>query len=333
MIAEGRRGSRAIRRLLLGALLGASGGAACESSYWGTLPGGPEPAPRPIAGPLRPLAPEDLPSGRSELRFGLAPTLGGTATEAQFRPVAEWLSRALGATVRLVVTESYETLIEAVVRKEVDLALVAPLSLVLAREQSPGILPLVSTISNGRTSYSGYFVVRKGSPFQAIEDLRGKRVAFVDRRSTSGWLLPRDALRRAGLDPDRDLGRVLFAGSHDAALLLLVRGEADAAAIATGVVDLTTRLGDLEVPGGAADLRILAKSGEVRYDAVTSTGTLGSAAVEKIRAAFLSMNAANPEAAATLEETLTIDGWAPVTNADYDDIARIHAAGNGADGP
>lgn len=52
----------------------------------------------------------------------------------------------------------------------------------------------------GISEYRSVFIARRDSGIRSIEDLRGRKVAFEDRGSTSGFLLPMAILKQHGLN-------------------------------------------------------------------------------------------------------------------------------------
>jgi phosphonate transport system substrate-binding protein len=78
--------------------------------------------------------------------------------------------------------------------------------------------------------YYSIIVTKKGKGIETLADLRGKTFNFGDPASTSGHLVPKAELMRAGLVPDRDI-KTRFAGDHMSALVSLWNGQADAAAV------------------------------------------------------------------------------------------------------
>jgi phosphonate transport system substrate-binding protein len=66
--------------------------------------------------------------------------------------------------------------------------------------------------------------------YQALNDLKGKPLAYADPNSTSGYIAPAYFLRESGVDPAAFFGRTGFAGSHENNILALFNGTYDAAA-------------------------------------------------------------------------------------------------------
>jgi phosphonate transport system substrate-binding protein len=70
-------------------------------------------------------------------------------------------------------------------------------------------------------------VTYSSSGIKTVEDIRGHSFAFSDPASTSGHLFPAFGLRKAGIDPDKDI-KPLYAGSHTAAFEALYNHKVDA---------------------------------------------------------------------------------------------------------
>ena len=281
---------------------------------------------------LRPPAPDsatrldgdELPRPGSPLRFGMAPFVGTGPTGTRFEPVTRFLEAALGAPVELIVGESYEHLIGMAARDEVDFALMPPLAFVIASGANARLRLLATATNECRTYYSSLFLVRRDSELQELAELRGRPVAFVSETSTSGYLFPVAALQKAGLT-DADGVKMRWAGSHTAAIELLGRGEVDAAATATGMLEIA-----YEDSGGVEALhpsrfRVLHKAGDLPYDALCTTATLDDDAAAKVFAAFALLHPANPSATEALA-AYQFTGFVPATDRDYDGVRRVHRA-------
>ncbi len=294
----------------------------------GVLAGGPPPAPEPPADQALALAPEERPPDRATLRFGVTPAAAGvTYTHELFDPVVRYLGRTLQTPVELVVAPDYQALIDGVVGGDVDFAHMPPLAYVLARRQRPELQLLASQIAYGATSYSAYIVVRADDPAASLADLQGRRVAFVDPRSTSGYLFAYAALIEHGLAPERTFSEVRFAGSHMAAITALREGHVDAAATASGMLGIAARDLPRPAPGAsdATELRILFKAGRIPYDALVASPTVPASGAEKIRWAFVRLSTRTAEGRTVLGPSDGTSGWAPAEDRSYDDVRQVLA--------
>ncbi len=238
--------------------------------------------------------------------------------EREYRPLLDALEARLGTQIALSVAgEDYEALVDRLVDGEVDLAILHPFMLVRARRRAPGVEIVASFLTRGGTTYRGYVVVRDADPARRIDDLRGRRFAYVDAASTSGYLVPRAILARAGHDPDAFFGETVFAGKHRSAAELVLAGEVDGAAVVDEVV---RDVDDL------AGLRVIAKSDPIPNSAVAARPGLPPAEVAAVRAALLAISTRTDEGRAALGHgRLPWHGFGPGRIEDYEHVAALAA--------
>ena len=309
--------------LLLSCVLLALG--ACSSERSGILEVGPQPAPRPLTEGDYRLESGELPRPGEAIRFALSPTAGSEAVRRQYTPVAEFLSETLGAPIEVLVATSYDDLVEKVAAKKVDLALLPPLSYVIADEKSESLELLATAMNRVRTTYSAFILVRRDDRAQSLSDLGGRRLALVSRSSTSGYLLPMSAFARHGIDPDNFFSEIVMAGTHTAAIEMLMRGQVDAAATATGMQEIARIFAESDdsEPTQNQALRVLIKTGEAPYDALCSIGDVPKGFKRKVRGALALMNSRNESARKALEATETITGWLSLDDSAYNSIREV----------
>ncbi len=96
-----------------------------------------------------------------------------------------------------------------------------------ARVEPSGTLRLLlQAIRADSSRYYGVLFVRASAPVHTLGDLAGRRIAWVSRDSSAGYLLAAHALAESGIRP----GGETFTGSHAAAVQAVAAGEADAGA-------------------------------------------------------------------------------------------------------
>ncbi|MEJ6483068.1 phosphate/phosphite/phosphonate ABC transporter substrate-binding protein [Nostoc punctiforme UO1] len=152
--------------------------------------------------------------------------------EKKLEPLADYLSKALKRPFKFEITKDYETAIDLLVQKKVDIAYLAPTSYIEAHRRDPKVEPLVAQINKEtkRPWYTAVIIANKTSGIKTLKDLKGKRFAFVTKLSTSGYVVPTVHFQEIGINPERDFSSVIFAGSHDKAKQALVSGQVDAIA-------------------------------------------------------------------------------------------------------
>ena len=83
---------------------------------------------------------------------------------------------------------------------------------------------VIDVNSDGTKGYYSVFYVKKDSPYQTVEDLKGKALGLVDPNSTSGYNMPLFALNKRGINAEQFFSKVLVTGSHENAVLALQQG-------------------------------------------------------------------------------------------------------------
>ena len=167
------------------------------------------------------------------LRLALTPSQNPTSLQESGEEFASVLTQLVGMPIKVFIASDYTGVIEALRSHNVDLAFVHPVGYVLASREA-GCRIIAKDVWHGKTSFPARLWVHQESHIQSLEELRGRTTAFVDPASSSGYIYPMVMLIKRGLikqrDPKTFFKEVFFAGSHDAALLALLRRNVDATA-------------------------------------------------------------------------------------------------------
>jgi phosphonate transport system substrate-binding protein len=168
------------------------------------------------------------------LIFGVYAHIRSTELFKKVAPFQSYLqqnlaARGVNAKVDLKIYARYSRGIEALVNGEVDFVRFGPVSYVLAKKQNPHIRLLAMEGNQGSKQFKGIISVPADSPIHSLAELRGKRVAFGNRRSTTGRYLAQAALIRSGIRA-RDLGGYAYLGRHDKVAFAVAAGNYDAGA-------------------------------------------------------------------------------------------------------
>src|SRR5215213_5635607 len=154
-----------------------------------------------------------LGSPDAPIRMAIVPFIESGRLVKGMQLLSDELKKETGLTFTGDVPTSYAAVVEAMCADRVDVGWVSPLAYILAREKCGADMSLVSITRVG-TNYWGAIVTRADSPIRTVEDLKGKRFAWVDPSSTSGYLFPRTMLETHGVMQE-SLGQQVFAGGHD----------------------------------------------------------------------------------------------------------------------
>ena len=224
------------------------------------------------------------------LRLASIPEKRLDLQQRDFAPLIRLLGEGLGLPVQLVPTSSYAGAIDAVVSGGVDLAMLGPAAYLQARQRDPGIEAFATpTLAQGYFTaagpyYQALLVVRADREFQALDDLRGTRVALSDPSSTSGSVIPQREFPAA---VGRPLGEFfagqLYVGTHDRALDALLDGKVAAAFVSSQRADDYLLRGLIST----RSLRVLWRSQPIPNDALVFSSALCQPLRQHIRALLL----------------------------------------------
>ncbi|HEX8792240.1 MAG TPA: PhnD/SsuA/transferrin family substrate-binding protein [Polyangiaceae bacterium] len=162
--------------------------------------------------------------------LGLVPTDRLRARDARTRKFVHALQDRLGVHVVERNVDTYDELEQAMTAGRIDLAWLPPL--VFARLDQRSVARAVATVVRPGDAFWSVLVTSPASGITRLvpDQLRGRRIAWVDRLSASGHIVARLGLSALGLDPRATFASESFAGSHIEALHAVLEGRADVAA-------------------------------------------------------------------------------------------------------
>jgi len=147
------------------------------------------------------------------------------------------LERATGLAWKVTAMTSYAAQVEAMCAGSVDIGFFAPLQITLLLDKSCGtpVLGALRKDDSGQlaTTYKSQILVRSDSGINDINGLKGKKFAFVDTLSASGYVYPTLVIKnKTGQEPKTFFGAngIIFAGGHPQAALAVYQGTVDGAA-------------------------------------------------------------------------------------------------------
>jgi phosphonate transport system substrate-binding protein len=175
------------------------------------------------------------------LRFSMIPSEESVHELSLYKPVMDLLSKNTGKKIEFYLPTSYSSVVEALLGKWVDIAVLGPESYIIARNKEPSVEVFATYYKKGHgvqeagPGYKSLLITKKGSKFTTIESTRGSVMLLVDPASTSGALIP-DAVfaQKVIKTPLKTyFSKVAFSGGHDLSTIAIAEGKADAAFVAS----------------------------------------------------------------------------------------------------
>lgn len=198
-------------------------------------PATPAPTEEPAAPPPTAVPPTEVPPTPTEepmpavgspehpIKVLFVPSVDANVIVSGGEILSQALNEATGLTFEVSVPTSYAATIEEMCASPSDtMAFIPAFGYVLANDLC-GVDVSFRAVRRGWGVYWTMIVVARDSDIQSIADLEGKKWAYPDAGSTSGYLVPTVMFKEAGVTP----GETLEAGGHPQAVRAVYTGEAD----------------------------------------------------------------------------------------------------------
>jgi len=251
----------------------------------------------------------------AEIRLGILPRLSATGMSSMFTPLADYLTQEIGEKVTIVIPKDFDAFKAEVRAGHVDLGFANSIVYVQLKKDM-ALDPLaVAAEQKGGTKFRGIIIVRKDSGIEKVQDLKGKKLIFVEKDSAAGYVFQMLTLSKAGLDVQKDFTTLPFAKKHDNVAMAVFNKAADAGGI---------REDDLEKMKDKVDLaqiKIVAFTDYYPNWPLFASPKLDKGKAAKIRAALLKLKPNDPQSIKIVDAAKLV-GFAAVSDKDYDEMRK-----------
>lgn len=265
-----------------------------------------------------------------ELAVQFVPSKDPEALEAKAKPLEKLLEDKLGMPVKINVSANYNTLIDEMASKQVDVGFLPPTAYVLAHEKKAADVILqaqrYAVKENGSNSdqfidtYKSIIIVKKDSQINSIQDLKGKKIAWQDTASTSGYIYPAAEIKKIGIDPTKELQGVTIKG-HDKAVLAVLKGDVDAAAVFEDARNNVKK----DKPDVFNQTKIIYRTQGIPNDTISVRSDMDKEWKDKIAKAFTDI-AKNPEGLKIIKDTYDHVGYIKSQDSNFEIIREYQKA-------
>jgi phosphonate transport system substrate-binding protein len=246
----------------------------------------------------------------------MIPDAGSTQVSVEQKtPLRVYLAKAMGEPVELVIPTNYNATVEALGNDSLDFAYLGGLTYIKAHARY-GVVPIVQREADRQ--FHALFITHAGSHIETLKDLKGRSFAFGDINSTSGHLMPFEALQRAGINPDTDL-QFRYTGSHPATAKAVEAGAVDAGAVDESVYQAMLQDGQLD----KAKVHVFFTTPPFVDYVWVARKQVDAASREKFAAAFLSLK---PQRNDQILAILRGKDFVKADDAEYDTLRSVATA-------
>ncbi|MBI4289951.1 MAG: putative selenate ABC transporter substrate-binding protein [Betaproteobacteria bacterium] len=221
------------------------------------------------------------------LRVSAIPDEAPTELQRKFAPLGKYLERETGQRVQFTPVTDYAAVVEGLATRKLEMAWLGGFTFVQARLRTGTAIPIVQRKED--EAFISRFITANPN-IRSLADLKGRNFAFGSPSSTSGSLMPRYFLLKAGIVPERDFKNVAYSGAHDATVAFVASGKVEAGVLNASVWDKLVESEKVDT----SKVRVFATTPPYYDYNWTVRGDLDPALVKKLTDAFLKLDPANP---------------------------------------
>ena len=261
------------------------------------------------------------------LTIQFVPSQAATKLQARAKPLEKMLSKRLGIPVHVSMSTDYNTVVEAMKSKKVDVGFLPPDGYVLAHKQGAADLLLqaerygVKQPGGKATnqlvkSYRAEILVKKGSKIKHWKDLKGKSISVQNPTSTAGYVFPVAELKQKGLDVTKDCKLVTVTG-HDQAVLNVLNGDTDAAFVFEDARNIVKK----DNPKIMSQVVPIYFTKPIPNDTISVIPSMSKSFRKKLAKAFIAVGKSK-EGKKVIESVYSHEGYAYAKDSDFNVIRK-----------
>jgi phosphonate transport system substrate-binding protein len=264
---------------------------------------------------------KELGSKDNPIKISLVPGQDVQVLAENGKELEKYLHNMTGLEIEVNVPANFIAVIEALGSKRADFAIINTFGYLLAHEKY-GVEAALTGINKGRDVYWGQIIARKDGP-KSLKELNGKKFAFVDPSSGSGYVLAAKLLKDENVKPKE----IIFAGRHDSVVAMVYQKRVDAGATyhtpeEDGIPQDARKLVRTQFPDVFDQIVILAKTQPIPNDPVVVRKDVPPEIRKKIIDAFKKM-VKEEKGGKILFNLYHMDDFRDAKVADYDRVQKM----------
>lgn len=259
---------------------------------------------------------------KNPIKFHLVPAVDAKVLTDNSKILKDYLEKNTPYKYQITIPQSFVAVVEAFGTKRADVAAINTYGYYLAHKKY-GVEARLTVIRYGSATYQSQFLARADSKINSLKDLQGKKIAFVDPASTSGYLLPLKTLKDRKIEPKE----TVFAMKHDSVVSMIYQGQVDAGATyysppQNGHLEDARRLVQMQYPDVEKKVKIIELSEPIPNDPIVFRKDMPEEMKEKIADTLLQF-VATPEGSKAIDLMLGATNFKKSSDSDYDSVREM----------
>ncbi|MDP4114741.1 MAG: phosphate/phosphite/phosphonate ABC transporter substrate-binding protein [Bacteroidota bacterium] len=168
----------------------------------------------------------ELGSKSNPIKMYFAPSLDTKKILDNVQDLVDYLESETGYYFKVETPKTHLAIVKAFEQNEADIAEINSFPYLIVNKKY-GAEALLRVIRDGNEqTYRGEIITRFDSGINSLDDITGKRFAYVDSTSTSGYILPKALFNKKNIKPRENI----FAIRHDSVVSMVYNKQVDAGA-------------------------------------------------------------------------------------------------------
>lgn len=239
----------------------------------------------------------------TQLTLALVPSGDASKLVETVKPLEDALTQRLGIPVKGVITQDYQAAVEAIGSNQAQIGMLPSLQMSQACDKY-GAVPALQTQRKGKSTYAAQFFTNNPDKYcsdtpvtgangmlycngtdkgtgpaglDSITKIKGATVSLLQAASPAGYIFPVAAMKKAGLDIDKDITTVQVT-ANDASVLAVYNGDAE---VGTSYWDARSVVAK-DTPDVGQKVVVFALTDEIPNDGVSISSKISRAWQTKI---------------------------------------------------
>jgi phosphonate transport system substrate-binding protein len=283
-----------------------------------------------LTGLFLPGCQNDAPLGTKDnpVKLYFTPSVDADTISTNSREFIDFLEKETGLLFKTGIPTNYVAVVEAFGSKRADIGVMNSFGYLMANEKY-GARALLRVLRYGHDYYQGQILAHVDSGINNVQDLAGKKMAFVDPSSTSGYMFPLKIMKDAGIEP----GNTTFANKHDNVVIMIYQKQVDAGATYYSapaedgsIRDARSRV-KTQFPDVEEKIKIVTTTDKIPNDPFVFRKDLPKEITDKFIVAVKKF-IATKEGSEIFRRIYSVEGVVDTTDADYDSLREMVKAIN-----
>ncbi|MBC7714057.1 MAG: phosphate/phosphite/phosphonate ABC transporter substrate-binding protein [Rhizobacter sp.] len=271
---------------------------------------------------LSAFAEDKLGSRENPVKIFFTPSVDSNTITTNSVGFLKFMEKETGYFFKSGVPSNYVAVVEAFGSNRADVAVMNSFGYLLANSKY-GAEAKLKALRHGKDYYAGAIYVSEKSGIKTLKDLNGKKFAFTDSSSTSGYLYPLKIFK----DENIKLGNTMFAIKHDNVITMIYQGQVDAGAafysdaFGGSIKDARERV-LTQFPDVEKKVKVLKITDKIPNDPFVFRKGIAPEMSAKIINALVKY-LGTEEGKTVFKNIYAIDGIVPASNKDYDSLRAV----------